>query len=258
MGEKLLDGQVAIVTGAGSGIGRAISLALAQSGAAVALAGRTESRLRAVEEQIRALGGVAAAFPTDIADVTQCAALVSSVVERFGRLDILVNNATATYQGDMKPANWLMDAQLGEWEQAFAVNVRAPFVLCREAIPHLSRQERGFIINIGAIGTRFCYPGMGIYAATKNAARAMMIVLSKELRDKTHIRVHIVNPGGVSTEKFMGAIEGGKVRPDLKGAKMVEPREIAEAVVFLVTRQGNGVIDEISVRREDASYYCYP
>jgi len=85
-----------------------------------------------------------------------------------------------------------------------------------------------------------------------------MIIMSKELRKTTGIRVHIVNPGGVSSERFQSAIDSGVTRPDLVGAKMIAPQEIADAVLFLVTRQGNGMIDEVSVRREDADYYCYP
>lgn len=250
MGPKPLDGRAAIVTGGGTGIGRAIALALAQNGASVALASRTESHLRAVQQEIEAFGGTAVVFPTDVGDASQCMSLVRQAVERFGRLDVLVNNAVFS-AGTGKP---LADTPLEEWESAWAVNVRGPFVLCREAIPHLRQQERAFIVNLISMAARRHLPYTGVYVATKNALRSMSIVLSKELREQTGIRVHLLNPGGVLTAPMQRAIETGR-RADLRGTKMMIPEEIAEVVLFLVTRTGNAVIDEVSIRRVDATYF---
>ena len=274
MNSKPLDQKVAIVTGGGSGIGVFISKTLAESGATVVLVGRREANLKEVADQISQAGGKAVPMPTDISDPDQCVALVKNTVDQLGRLDILVNNATAThmrgYKGggsslavakavETEETTHLQDVTLDDWRQSIAVNVMAPFILTREAIPHLAKQERAFVVNTGAIGTRFMYPGggYGVYVATKNAARSMMVVFSKELRKYTNIRVHIVNPGMVATPRLTQAIAGGS-SSELKDVKLVNPQDIADAMLFLVTRETNGMIDEISVRREDANYYCYP
>lgn len=258
--EKPLSGKVALVTGGGSGIGKAISLTLAKNGAALALAGRAESRLRTVQAEIERLGGTADVFPTDVGDVSQCVSLVQRVVKRFERLDILVNNAVASPRAsDALPSlpKPLADVSPDEWDMAYAVTVRGTFMLCRESIPYLKQQPRAFIVNIGTQATRRCQEGAGVYVATKQAVRGMSIVLSKELRKTTGIRVHLVHPGGTNTNLLTDMLKAGD-RPDLVGSKLISPQEIADTVLFLVTRTGNGMIDEIYVRREDATYFCFP
>ena len=261
LNRKPLAEKIAIVTGAGSGIGKVIAATLAGGGATVVLAGRREALLQENEAAIRAAGGQAAAMPTDIADPAQCATLVRNTVDRFGRLDILVNNATATHMRNAQDIEHLQDVPLEDVQRSLAVNLLAPFVLTREAIPHLRQQERAFIVNMGSIGgARLMYSGgtYGVYVMTKVAARSMMVVFSKELRQYTNIRVHMVDPGMVGTERVVENIAGGATRPDLKESRLVSPQDIADVIFFLVTRTTNGMIDEVSVRREDASYYCYP
>jgi len=246
---RRLDGRVAIVTGAGTGIGRATALTLARSGAAVAVAGRREALLQEVQQEVEGFGGRAAVFPTDVGDVAQCRALVRGAVDLFGRLDILVNNAAVTGSGGVP----LSEVSLEALEQQWAVNVRGPFVLCQEAIPHLKKQDRTYIVNIISMAARRHYVGSGVYVATKNALRSLSIVWSKELR-AAGIRVHLLNPGGVITEPMRRAIDSGR-RPDLKTARMMVPQDMADIVLFLVTREGNMMIDEVSPRRVDAAYF---
>jgi NAD(P)-dependent dehydrogenase (short-subunit alcohol dehydrogenase family) len=261
MDDKPLNGKVAIVTGGGSGIGKAIALALAQNGAAVALAARTESRLVTTKEEIEAFGGTAEVFPTDIGEVDQCQALVKDVVERLGRLDILVNNAVyqppRLPQGTRVSSKPLEEVTPEEFGKALSVTVQGTFTLCREAIPHLRKQERAFIINIGTVSTKRCLRGSGVYTTCKNAIRGLSIMLSKELRETSGIRVHLIHPGGTASENFAGAIKSG-LRPDLEGVKLMPPKEIADVVLWLVTWQGHGTVDEIYIRRENAVYWCFP
>jgi NAD(P)-dependent dehydrogenase (short-subunit alcohol dehydrogenase family) len=254
-----LSGKVALVTGGGSGIGKAISLTLAKNGAAVALVARKVERLKAAKAEIEAFGGTAEVFLADIGDVSQCVGAVRDAVARFGRLDILVNDAAAL--GDRSGRKGIGPQPLAEttaedWDWAYSVTVRGTFMMCKEAIPHLSKQPRAFIVNIGTVSTRKAEKGNGIYTATKNAMRGMSVVLSKELRETTGIRVHIVHPG-VTRTGIVTDTDVGTHRPDLVGAKLVAPEEIADVVLFLVTRTGNGMIDEIYVRREDAPYWCF-
>jgi NAD(P)-dependent dehydrogenase (short-subunit alcohol dehydrogenase family) len=258
---KPLQGKVAIVTGAGSGIGKATALTLAQAGAAVALAGRRETRLRATKAEIDALGGTGEVFQTDIGDRDQCKALVKGTVDRLGRLDILVNNAV--YQpegakgGESQTRHTLDEVTPEEWSKAFAVTVHGTFTMCYEAIPYLRQQERAFIVNIGTMTIKTTLRGAGVYIACKSALRGMSIVMSKELRENSGIRVHLIHPGGTGSERFADMIQAG-ARPDLLGAKLMPPQEIADVILFLVTRTGLGTIDEVFIRREKAEYWCWP
>jgi 3-oxoacyl-[acyl-carrier protein] reductase len=246
MDEKTLYGKVAIITGAGRGMGRSIALALARKGARLALAARTEKQLLAVQAEIEDLGGEAACFPTDVGNETQALSLVRNAVAHFGKLDILVNNAGIGGKGLWEKTG------SEKWDAVMAVNARGPFLLCREAIPHMKRQGGGYIINILSIGGVEGYEGYGIYSVSKNALRALTVTLSKELR-RDNIRVHAISMGAVDTPLMR---QGLGQRPDIDPARLIQPEEIAELVVFLVTRKGNGIIDEVRIRRPDASYWA--
>ncbi len=235
--QAALDGKVAIVTGAGRGIGRSIALTLARNGACVALAARTEVELRAVQSEIESFGGQAATFPTDMSREADIIALVRQAIDGFGRLDILVNNAGT---GVFKP---LVETTTEEWEQVMAVNARGPFILCREAIPYLRQAGRAYIVNIASVVGVKGYVNQAVYGASKHAVMGMSKALGKEVQ-KDGIRVHAICPGGVDTELTTVA------RPDLNRSVLIQAQEIADVVLFLVTRQSNAVIDEIDVRRE--------
>jgi len=239
-GDSELKGQVAIVTGAGRGIGRAIALTLAGHGAQVALAARTAPELQAVQAEIAAAGGQAAVFPTDLTLEPEITALVRQTVERFGRLDILVNNAGVGIFGPV--ATTTAEA----WDRMMAVNARAPFLLCREAIPYLRQQERSFIINIASVVAVKGYVNQAGYAASKHALLGLSKSLAKEVH-KDGIRVHVICSGGVDTAMI------GDARPDLDRSVLIKPQEIADLILFLVTQRGNAVIDEIHVHRAAAT-----
>jgi 3-oxoacyl-[acyl-carrier protein] reductase len=193
--------------------------------------------LEAVRTEIRAFGGDAASFPTDVSREAEVVTLIRDTVDRFGQLDILVNNAATGVFGP------LVEVITEQWDQTMAVNARGPFLMCREAIPHLKQQERSFIINISsAVGVKG-YPNQALYTASKHALMGMTKALAKEVH-QDGIRVHAVCPGGVDTQMIRNA------RPDLDQSVLMQPQEIADIVLFLVTRQGNAVIDEIQVRRE--------
>jgi 3-oxoacyl-[acyl-carrier protein] reductase len=252
---KPLEDRVAIVTGAGRGIGRSIALALAGAGARMALAARTEMELHAVQAEIESLGGQAAAFPTDMSREADIARLVQGTVEHFGGIDILVNNAGFGTFGPLEQTT------TEQWDQIMAVNARGPFILCREALPYLKRSplattplqqqgtsagdycRRAFIVNISSVVGVKGYINQAAYTASKHALLGMSKSLAREVQ-ADGIRVHVICPGGVDT----GLI--GDARPDLDRSVLIKPEEIADVVLFLVTRQGNAVIDQVDVRRE--------
>jgi 3-oxoacyl-[acyl-carrier protein] reductase len=190
-----------------------------------------------VRAEIQAFGGDAASFPTDVSREADVIALIRDTLRHFGRLDILVNNAAIGVFGP------LVEATADQWDQVMAVNARGPFLLCRQAIPYLKQQERSFIINISsAVGIKG-YPNQALYTASKHALMGMTKALAREVH-QDGIRVHAVCPGGVDTQLI------GNARPDLDQSVLMQPQEIADIVLFLVTRQGNAVIDEIQVRRQ--------
>jgi 3-oxoacyl-[acyl-carrier protein] reductase len=234
--DKTLEGKAAIVTGAGRGIGRCIALTLARNGARVSLASRTEAELRAVQAEIEADGGEAAGFPTDLGDEGEAVALVQNTVQRFARLDILVNNAGIGVFGPLEKTS------AEQWDRLMAINAWAPFLLCREAIPFLRRQTGACVININSVVGVKGYANQAAYSASKHALMGMTRALAKEVQEDG-IRVHAICPGGVDTQLIAAA------RPDLDPSILMRPQDIADIVLFLVTRQGNAVIDEIHVRR---------
>lgn len=235
-----LDGKVAIVTGGSRGIGRAIGIALAGEGASLVLAARSQAGLDEAAEQVRKSGGRAETVVTELSDEGSIRNLVRVTQKRFGGLDILVNNAGITHSAKFR------ETRTEDLDRCWAINARAPFILCREALPLLLEAPAGFIVNVSSVVGVKGYPLQSAYTASKHALRGMTMSLAEELRG-TNIRVHVVCPGAVDT----GMV--GNVRPDIKTADLIGPDEVAELVLYLVTRTGNAVVDELHIRRAAAA-----
>jgi 3-oxoacyl-[acyl-carrier protein] reductase len=235
-----LDGKVALVTGGSRGIGRAIALALGQEGAAVVLAARSAEALAEAAELVRRAGGRAEPVVTELASEESIRRLVRTTEQRLGRLDILVNNAGVTHSARLD------ETRTEDLDRCWAINARAPFILCREALPLLKKAEAGYIVNISSVVGVKGYPLQSAYTASKHALRGMSISLAEELRG-TNIRVHVLCPGAVDT----GMV--GNVRPDINKEDLMGPAEIAEMVLYLVTHRGNAVVDELHIRRAKAA-----
>lgn len=235
--EKSLEGKVALITGAGRGIGRSIALTLAKHGVKVALSARNVQELRAVQAEIIALGQEAIYEVADVSLEPEVKKLLEKTVQHFGRLDMVVNNAGLGIYGP------LVETSVETWDKIMAVNARGPFLVCREAIPHLKKQKRSFIINISSVVGVKGYENQTAYTSSKHALMGLSKALAREVQ-KDGIRVHTICPGGVDTPMVALA------RPDLDPSVLMQPEEIADIVLFLVTRSGNAVIDEVLVRRE--------
>ena len=235
-----LSGEAAIVTGASRGIGRAISVALAQEAATVVLAARSMTKLQETAELVKQAGGKAEIIITDLLREESIINLARSVGEKFGRLDILVNNAGITHSSKLE------ETKTEDWQRCLQVNATAPFTLCREALPLLRKSPTSYIINISSVVGVKGYPLQSAYTASKHAVRGMTIALAEELNG-TNVRVHLVCPGGVDTELIP------QVRPDLKSEDLMRPEEIAELVMYLVTHKGKAIIDELHIRRSTSN-----
>jgi NAD(P)-dependent dehydrogenase (short-subunit alcohol dehydrogenase family) len=233
---KALNGKVALVTGASRGIGRAICIAFAKEGSAVVLAARSQDKLIEVAGEVSAAGARAEVVVADLAEEESIKKLVEVTRAKFGRLDILVNNAGVTHSAA------LQETETADWDRCFNINARAPFILCREALPLLRQSQAASIINIASIVGVKAYPLQCAYTASKHALRGMTMSLAEET-NASNIRVHLVCPGGVDTDLVR------QVRPDIEKDKLMTPEEIAEVVLYLVTHRGNAVIDEMHLRR---------
>ena len=188
-----LDGRVAVITGAGRGIGQAIALAYAREGARLALAARSESELEQAVVAVSELGAEAIAVPTDVTSQADTERLSQATVERFGRIDVLVNNA-----GISGPIGPLQDNDIAEWVDTINVNLTGTFLVCRAVIPFMMEQGGGRIINLSGAGVANAWSNMSAYCSSKAAAVRLTEVLAQELEGQG-IFVNALGPGSVHT-----------------------------------------------------------
>lgn len=190
---ELLTGQVAIVTGAGRGIGRAAALALAQAGAAVVLASRSADELYSLADEIKQLDGRALAIPTDVSDMAQVDYLLVLTLRAFGRIDILVNNAAL-----VQPIGRVWETSPLAWQKLIAVNVIGPYLCARVVLPHMLDRGSGRIINISSALADRSLEGLSAYTVSKAALERLSSTLATEVQNRG-IVVTTLRPGGVDT-----------------------------------------------------------
>ncbi len=188
-----LKGKTALVTGASRGLGKAIALAMAGAGAKIALVARDEALLNQAVQQIEGAGSEAALFLADVSDEAQVAGVERAVSERFGRIQILVNNAGMNLR---KPVT---DFTLEEWNRVQATNVTSAFLMCRSFIPHMRGQGYGRIINMTSIMSHVSLPGRAAYSSSKAALLGFTKALALELAPEA-ITVNGISPGPCATE----------------------------------------------------------
>jgi len=187
-----LSGKVAVVSGAGQGIGRAIARTLAERGAAVAINGRTESKLVSVAEEIRTAGGQVAMSVGDVSIRSDCDRMIETAVSTFGGIDILVNNAQATV-----PNVKVADIDDATWEVFFGSGGRGTLYAMQAALPELQKRGGGSIVNMGSSTAITGDPGFGAYAMTKEAVRALSRVAAREW-GRYNIRINVICPAALS------------------------------------------------------------
>jgi len=246
-----LEHQVAIVTGGGRGIGRAIALRLAAEGAAVTVAGTGGDHLQATAEDIHARGGRALVSITDVADEPRVERMVAATLDQFGRIDILVNNAGVT--GPTAPVT---SVSLEDWERTLAVNLSGAFLCAKHALPHLIRQRSGRIVNITSVAGQMGYALRAPYAASKWGMIGLTRTLALEAGEHG-ITVNAVAPGPVAGERMTRVIERraaelGRSAEEVTNAyleptalkRMAEPEDVAATVLFLVSGEARSITGE--------------
>jgi NADP-dependent 3-hydroxy acid dehydrogenase YdfG len=250
-----LQGTVALVTGASSGIGAATARSLAAEGAAVAVLARRRDRLEELADEIRTGGGTAIVAEADITDRQQGENAVERVVSELGRLDTLVNNAGLMHIGPVA------DAPPEDWDQMLEINVRGLLYVTRAALPHLlqaaedSPRRVADVVNISSTAGRVARPGTAVYNLTKFGVNGFTEALRQELIQK-RVRVSVVEPGTVATELSSHIRDGVRqaVEAQVKDMELLRPDDIADAVSYIVTQDRRVAVNEILIRAAEQTW----
>ena len=229
-----LAGQVAVVTGAGRGIGRAIASALAREGAAVVLAARSGPELDGVAHEIEQAGGRALALPTDVRQEASVEALVRRALAEWRQIDVLVNAAgVATFAP-------VTDAKLDDWDQMLAVNLRGAVLCCRAVLPAMIGCRRGTIINVGSVVTSRSLTGSAAYTASKYGLLGFSRVLAEEMRSHG-VRVGVLSAGATDTPLW-DAMPGAPARD-----RMLRADQVAEVALLMASLGPNATLEEVTL-----------
>lgn len=236
--------KVAIVTGASSGIGRAAALALAGAGARVAAGARRTDRLDELQREASASGGQVMCRRLDVADKKSCDEFVSSVVEEWGSVDVLVNNA------GLMPLSFVKKLKVDEWDRMIDVNIKGVMYCTAAVLPHMAAKKSGHIINVSSVAGRIVFPAGSVYCATKHAVTAFSEGLRQELSARSGIRVTCIEPGVVATE-LTDTITDESLAQFVENSKKMESlsaQDIASAIMYAVDAPPRANVNEILIR----------
>lgn len=232
-----LKDKIAIITGAGGGIGRAVAISLAKEGAKIILLGGTKrEKLIKTAQEVDKYSKTLDILDGDLTDDKTLDLLFDKIVQKTDKIDILINNAG-------QALNCAFEKTEREvFDRIMNINVRAPYLLTQKALPIIKKSDSATIINIASVVSHAGYPMQSAYVASKHALLGFTKSLAAEVYNE-NVRVHAISPGGVYTDMVKVS------RPDLSPEGMIMPEEIAEIVLFLLKNRGNAVIDEILVHR---------
>ena len=238
-----ITGKVVVITGASSGLGEATARLLAKQGATVALAARRAERIDALAAEINAAGGKALAVATDVTDREQVRALVDAVVKKFGKVDVMLNNA------GLMPLAPLEELKTSEWDQMIDVNLKGVLYGIAAALPVMKKQKSGHFINVSSVYGHKLGPDATVYCATKFAVRALSEGLRQEVKPY-NIRTTVVSPGAVATE-LLEHISDETIQAQTKEfvSQIAVPAEtFARMVAFAINEPANVDVNEILFR----------
>jgi 3-oxoacyl-[acyl-carrier protein] reductase len=227
MQKRFID-KVVLITGAGRGIGRAIAISFAYEGAKTVLASRTEKELRETFNEIKEINGECLAIKTDISKEVEILNLVKTTFEKFGTIDILINNAGANIEKK------IIDLDSADWDTVHNVNLKATYLCSREALKIMIRNNYGKIINISSGAGRKGFATMGAYCSSKFGVIGLTESMASEVKD-LDININTVNPGCVETKMFR------KSNPDYNSPNLMQPEDIAKVVLFLASDDAKAI-----------------
>jgi NADP-dependent 3-hydroxy acid dehydrogenase YdfG len=240
----VLKNKVAIITGASSGIGYATSLTLSKAGIRVAVGARRTERLQELEKQIVENNGEILIQKTDVTRKSDCDSLVDTVVEKWGKVDVLINNA------GLMPLSYFKSGKVEEWEQMVDVNIKGVLYCTSAVVPYMLEKKSGHIINISSVAGRIVFAGGSVYCATKHAIAALSEGLRKELSPTYNIRVTCIEPGAVETE-LLESITDESMTGFIQATKNMETLrsdDIANAILYAVQAPRHVNVNEILIR----------
>jgi NADP-dependent 3-hydroxy acid dehydrogenase YdfG len=239
--KKLAD-SVTIITGASSGIGAATALKLANAGSKIILVSRADDKIEKVKHEIESAGGQAEMFVADVTDPEQMKAMVDFAIDKYGRIDYLVNNA-----GLMLFSQW-KDVAIDEWNKMIDTNIKGYLNAIAAVLPKLLDQKSGHILNMGSVAGINIDVGAGIYHGTKFFVRAITESLRKEVSVHNGIKISLISPGVINTgwaDKVTNK-EGAQIAAELN-KQAIESEDIANAVLFAFSQPNNVNVNDIVV-----------
>ena len=234
-----LNDKIILVTGASRGMGKAISIAIAKSGAKVILVARNEKKLQQVQEEINQLDGESDIIRADFSKEDDVNSLFDLVESRYGRLDALINNAAVASKGSIE------DVSMDEFDYMMNVNLRNVFLACKRAVKLMKKNKSGYIINIASVSGIKAYEKQGAYGISKHGVMGLTKSFAVDLQLK-NIRVSAIMPGSVNTDMMRNS-----GRTDIDFSKVMAPEDIAQTVLYLLSLwDTNAAVDEIYIRRK--------
>ncbi len=243
-----IDGKVVVITGASSGLGEATARMLAAQGATVVLGARRVERIEALADELTRAGGRALAVQTDVTRSAEVQRLVDAAVERFGRIDVILNNA------GLMPSSPLERLKIDDWDRMIDVNIKGVLYGIAAALPHMQRQKSGHIVNVSSVAGHRVRAGTAVYSATKHAVRVLTEGLRQEVK-AYDIRTTIISPGAVATE-LPDSITEADVQAGVKAfyEVAIPADSFARAVVFALSQPDDVDINEILFRPTKQEY----
>lgn len=239
-----MDNKVAIITGASSGIGYSTSLKLSEAGVRVVAGARRTERLQNLEKQIIKNDGEILIQKLDVTSKSDCVLLASAAVNKWGKIDVLINNA------GLMPLSYFSNGKVEEWEQMVDVNIKGVLYCTSAVVPYMLRQKSGHIINVSSVAGRIVFAGGSVYCATKHAITAFSEGLRKELSPKDNIRVSCIEPGAVSTE-LLESITDESMDGFIQATKEMETlrsEDIANAISYVIQAPDHVNVNEVLIR----------
>ena len=240
----MIKDKVVIITGASSGIGYATALSLAKEGAKLVVGARRTDRLESLVKAIEENNGEILAQKLDVTKKSDCDDLVNTAIKKWGKVDVLVNNA------GLMPLSFVKNLKVDEWDQMIDVNIKGVLYCTAAVLPHMRETKSGHIINISSVAGRIVFPAGSVYCATKHAVTAFSEGLRQELSTRNNIRVTTIEPGVVATE-LTNTITDESLEKFVESSKKMEAlkaEDIASAIIFAINAPNHVSVNEILVR----------